>query len=66
VELSGRRLPELLAVRSGDKEFGRFKITLATFGPPPVTPPESEEKKPEAKAKPESKAESKPETDNDE
>ena len=65
-ELSGRRLPELMAVRSGDKEFGRFKITLASFGPPPATLPESEEKKTEAKPKTDSKPESKSETDNDE
>lgn len=60
-ELSGRRLPDLLTVRSGDKEFGRFKITHADFGPPPATPPESEEKKGEEK-----KEEKKPEKKNDE
>ena len=39
-DLSGRHVPEILIVRSADHEFGRFKITAVTFGPP--TPPSAD------------------------
>src|SRR5262249_52749898 len=57
-EWNGRRLPELFVVRSGDREFGRFRMTSSTFGPPT---PDTPEKKPEDKteAKPEEKSEAK-------
>lgn len=56
-EISGRRIPEIFVVRSGDREFGRFKMSGMTFGPPAPVAAEAPEKKPEAKpeAKPESK-----------
>ena len=70
-ELAGRRLPELFVVRSGDREFGRFKMATATFGPPAPVTASTLEKKPESKPdskptdkaadNPESKPESKPE-----
>jgi hypothetical protein len=69
LELAGRRIPELFIVRSGEREFGRFKMTTLTFGPPaPVTaetPEKKPESKPEAKAdeKPDSNEEDKPESD---
>jgi S1-C subfamily serine protease len=57
-EFNARRLPELFVVRSGDREFGRFKMTSSTFGPPtPVTADATHKK---AEAKPEDKSETKP------
>jgi hypothetical protein len=53
IDLAGRRLPESLVVRSGDKEFGRFRFTGGSFGPAAATTAPAEEKK--AEAKPESK-----------
>ncbi len=58
LEVAGRRLPELFIVRSGDREFGRFKMTTLTFGPPAPVTTEKVEKKPESK--PESKPNDKP------
>jgi hypothetical protein len=48
-ELAGRHVPEVLVVRSGDKEFGRFKITGGSMGPPAAPSAATEEKKPESK-----------------
>jgi len=56
VELAGRPFPESLIVRSGDREFGRLKITGALLGPPAPSPPDSTDKKTESK--PESKPDS--------
>jgi S1-C subfamily serine protease len=63
-EWNGRRLPELFVVRSGDHEFGRFRMTSSTFGPPAPVTADTPEKKPESKpdAKPEDKPADKPET----
>jgi S1-C subfamily serine protease len=55
-EFNGRRLPELFVVRSGDREFGRFKMSASAFGPPAPVTADTPEKKPEVK--PESKPES--------
>lgn len=52
-EISGRRLPEMLAVRHAEKDFGRFKWTGCTFGPPMAVTPVSEEKKKDEEKKPE-------------
>jgi len=55
IEATGRRLPELFVVRSGDREFGRFRLSGASFGPPPpAAANESSDKKPEPKTEPES------------
>jgi S1-C subfamily serine protease len=63
-EFNGRRLPELFVIRSGDREFGRFKMTSSNFGPPAPVTADTPEKKPETKpdSKPEEKPESKPES----
>jgi S1-C subfamily serine protease len=60
-EWNGRRLPEQFIVRSGDHEFGRFRMTSSTFGPPAPVTAETPEKKPEDKteAKPEEKPDDK-------
>ncbi len=45
IELAGRRFPEVFVVRSGDKEFGRFKFSFGRrlFGPPAAArPPQPE------------------------
>src|SRR5579863_65476 len=53
IELAGRHFPEWLVVRSGDKDFGRFKMTGGTFGPPAAPAAPIEDKttgsKPESK-----------------
>ncbi|MGE5195468.1 MAG: hypothetical protein ACM3U2_23485, partial [Deltaproteobacteria bacterium] len=69
-EFNGRRLPELFIVRSGDREFGRFKMTGSTFGPPAPVTADTPEKRPESKPdtksgdkpadKPDAKPDSKP------
>jgi S1-C subfamily serine protease len=59
LSLAGRRIPEIFIVRSGDREFGRFKMTTLKFGPPAPSA-DATEKKPDSK--PESKPEAKPET----
>jgi serine protease Do len=64
--VAGRRIPEIFVVRSGDREFGRFKMTSAVFGPPAPPTAEStgkkndvkEESKTEPDFKPNSKSES--------
>ncbi len=62
--LAGRRLPEIFIVRSGDREFGRFKMTGATFGPPAPQTADTTEKKSDSKpdAPPPGKPDSKPES----
>jgi S1-C subfamily serine protease len=59
-EFNGRRVPEMFIVRSGDREFGRFKIANSTFGPPVPVTADTPEKKSETK--PESKPDGKPES----
>jgi hypothetical protein len=54
VEFNGHRLPAVLTVRHADKEYGRFKPTGATFGPP-APEPAAEPAKP-AESKKDSKA----------
>jgi S1-C subfamily serine protease len=56
IPLAGRRIPETVLVRSGDREFGRFKMTAAVFGPP--VPPTTGNNDSKGNAKEESKAES--------
>jgi S1-C subfamily serine protease len=60
-EWNGRRLPELFVVRSGDHEFGRFRMTSSTFGPPAPVAADAPEKKSEDKteAKPDEKPDDK-------
>jgi len=53
IELAGRHFPELLVVRSGDKDFGRYKLANGTFTPPAAPAASTEDKKTESK--PESK-----------
>jgi hypothetical protein len=54
--LVGRRLPEVLVVRSGDREFGRLKLTAAVFGPPvpPATGNNDSKTNPKEESNPES------------
>ena len=49
IELAGHRLLEIFVVRSGDKEFGRFKIAQGGFGPAAAGSPVTEEKRSDAK-----------------
>ena len=53
IDLAGRRFPEVFVVRSGDKEFGRFKMTGGMFGPPVAPAAAAQDKK--ADPKPDSK-----------
>jgi S1-C subfamily serine protease len=39
VELAGRRLPAVVLVRHGDREYGRFKLEGFRFGPPAAAAP---------------------------
>jgi serine protease Do len=49
IEIAGRRFPEVFVVSSGEKEFGRFKITQGNFGPAAATSAPAEEKKTESR-----------------
>lgn len=48
IELAGRRFPASFVVRSGDKEFGRFKITGGSLGPSTLPSVSASERKNES------------------
>jgi hypothetical protein len=49
IPIAGRRVPETLIVRSGDRDFGRFQMTAVVFSPPVPATSDGAGKKGDAK-----------------